>query len=174
MGRGFVQYQLPDSGREEWVLWSAFIHYRLADGTQLPILQQPAWCPACRRFVIAEEIPSVQSLQQEITRYRSADRDTLQQWAFASNGSPVAEHVAELLRYVEWRQGRQSPPRCLECGAVEPVPIPRSGEFAHPQTGERVVVAGIGFADTAHWFAEFSPEGEQLAKPGAAEGQLGR
>ena len=108
MGRGFVQYQLPDSGREEWVLPSAFIHYRLADGTKLEILQQPAWCPACGRFVIAEEIPSVQALQQEISRYRSADPDTLQQWAFASNGAPVAERVAELLRYVEWRQGRQS------------------------------------------------------------------
>jgi hypothetical protein len=35
MGRGFVEYHLPESGRDEWVLWSAFIDYRLADGTKL-------------------------------------------------------------------------------------------------------------------------------------------
>jgi hypothetical protein len=165
MGRGFVEYQLPESGRDEWVLWSAFIDYQLTDGTKLHILQQPAWCPVCNRFVIAEQIPAVEALEEEIARLRSGDRDTLRTWAFVSNGSPVAERIAELLRYVEWRQGRQSPPRCLECGAVDPVPIPGSGEFAHPGTGERVVVASSGFADTAPWFAEFSPEGEQLAEP---------
>jgi hypothetical protein len=171
MGRGFIEYHLPESGRDEWVLWSAFIDYRLADGTKLHILQKPAWCPACGRFVISEELPSVEALEEEIARFQSADRDTLQKWAFSSDGSPVAERVAELLRYVEWRQGRKSPPRCLECGAVGPVPIPTSAEFAHPQTGERVVVGSSGFADAAPWFAEFSPEGERLAEPGAATAQ---
>src|SRR5262249_6046634 len=79
--------------------------------------------------------------------------------------SPVADRVAELLRYLDWRRGRQSPPHCLECGAVDPIPIPASGEFVHPGTGERVVVGDWGWADTAPWFAEFSPEGERLAPP---------
>jgi hypothetical protein len=164
MGRGFVKYHLPESGRDEWVLWSAFIVYRLADCTRLHILQQPAWCAACGRFVIAEEIPSVEALEEEIARFRSADHDTLQKWAFVSDGAPVAERVADLVRYVAWRQPRQSPPRCLECGAVNPIPIPMDGEFAHPRTGERVVVGSSGFADTAPWYAEFSPEGEQLVR----------
>ena len=164
MGRGFVEYRLPESGRDEWVLWSAFIHYRLADGSKLHILQQPAWCPACSRFVIAEEIPSVEALEEEIARFGSGDCDTLRTWAFVSDGGPVAERVAELSRYVAWRRGRQSPARCLECGAVAPVPIPTSGEFAHPRTGERVVVGSSGWADTAPWFAEFSPEGERIAE----------
>jgi hypothetical protein len=173
MGRGFVEYHLPGSGHDEWVLWSAFIDYRLPDGSKLHVLQQPAWCPTCDRFVIAEEVPSVVAPQQEIARYRSGDSDTLQQWAFVSNGVPAAERVAELLRRVEWRQGRQSPPRCLECGAVSPVPIPMDGEFAHPRTGERVVVVSGGWADTAPWFAEYSPEGEQLAEPPAPPGRAG-
>jgi len=165
MGRGSVAYHLPESGRDEWVLWSAFIDYRLADGTRLHILQRPAWCRVCNRFVIAEDIPSPEALQEEIARFRSADGETLKTWAFVSNGSPVAERVAELLRYLEWRRGRQSPPHCLECGAVDPIPIPTSGEFVHPGTGERVVVGDWGWADTAPWFAEFSPEGERLAPP---------
>ena len=169
MGRGFVEYQLPESGRDEWVLWSAFIDYRLEDGSKLHVLQQPAWCRGCSRFVVAEQVPAVEALEAEIARFRSADPDTLETWAFVSNGASVAEQVAELLRYVDWRKGRKSPPRCLECGAVDPVPVPTRGEFAHPATGERVVVKSGGFADTAPWFAEFSPEGEQLAGPGAAE-----
>lgn len=167
MGRGFVEYRLPESGREEWVLWSAFINYRLADGSKLHILQQPAWCSACGRFIIAEEIPSVEVLKAEIARFESADSDTLQKWAFVSNGSPTAGRVAELWRYVAWRQGRQSPPRCLECSAIDPIPIPGSGEFAHPRTGEQVVVVASGFADTAPWFAEFTPEGELIVEQDA-------
>lgn len=164
MGRGFVKYQLPESGRDEVVLWSAFIDYRLAGDSKLHILQQPAWCCTCRRFVTAEEVPSVEALEKEISRFRAAEPDTLQKWAFVSNGVPAAERIAELLRYVEWRKGRRSPPRCLQCGAVDPVPIPEAGEFAHPATGERVVVADSGWADVDFWFAEFSPEGERLAE----------
>jgi hypothetical protein len=164
MGRGFVQYHFPDSGRAEWVFWSAFLDYRLADGTRLPVLQQPAWCPACSRFVLAEELPSVPALEEEIARYQRGDRDTLRWWAFVSNGAPAAERVAELLRRLQWRQERQTPPRCLSCGGVGPIPIPMSGEFAHPLTGERVVAGAGGWADTAPWFAEFSSEGVVLAE----------
>jgi hypothetical protein len=167
MGRGFIQYHFPESGRDERVLLSAFIHYRLADGTMLSILQQPAWCPACGRFVLAEVVPSIEWLVEEKARYRSGDRDTLRQWAFVSNGGSVAERISELLRRIEWRHGRNSPPRCLECGMVGPIPIPTNGEFSHPQTGEQVVVQGSGWADTAPWLAEFSPEGERLTEPGA-------
>jgi hypothetical protein len=163
MGRGFVSYYLPELATDECVFYSAFIDYRLADGSKLHILQQSAWCPVCKRFVVAEEVPSIASLEEEIARYRSADPDTLLTWAFVSDGAPVAERVAELLRYIEWRKRRQSPPRCLECGSVDPVPVPMSGEFAHPNTGERVVVGSSGFADTAPWFADFSPEGLQIA-----------
>lgn len=165
MGRGFVEYHLTESGQDKWVLYSAFIDYRLADGTKLHILQQPAWCKACRQFVIAEEIPSVDALEEEIARFRLAKPDMLREWAFVSNGMPVEERINELLRYIEWRRGRQSPPRCLECGEVDPVPIPILGEFPHPASGERVVVGNSGFADTAPWDAEFSPEGELIAEP---------
>jgi hypothetical protein len=168
MGRGFVEYRLPESGRDEWVLWSAFINYRLADGTKLHILQQPAWCANCNRFVIAEELPSIEALEEEITSYRSNDRDKLRMWAFVSMDAPVENRIAELSQYVTWRRGRRSPPRCLQCGSIDPVPIPMNGEFAHPRTGEKVEVGDKGFADTAPWFAEFSPEGKRLGARGDA------
>jgi hypothetical protein len=165
MGRGYIKYHLSESAREEWVLWSAFINYRLADGSKLHILQQPAWCPACLRFVIAEDLSSVEALEEEMAQFRLAAPDTLRQWAFVSNGAPVSERIIELLRYIAWRRSRRSPPRCLECGAVDPIPIPTSGEFTHPANGQRVMVQSSGFADTEPWFADFSPEGERLPPP---------
>jgi hypothetical protein len=168
MGRGFVEYHLSESKRDEWVLFSAFIYYRFADGSKLHIPRHPAWCAACDRFVIAEEIPSIEKFEEEIAKFRSGDPDTLRVWAFLYNDSSGVEHVAELQRYVEWRRGRRSPAHCLQCGALDPVPIPMIGEFAHPRTGERVVVGNGGFADTATWCAEFSPEGELLTPTGAS------
>jgi hypothetical protein len=46
---------------------------------------------------------------------------------------------------------------------IGPIPVPLSGEFGHPQTGERVVVGDSGFADAAPWVAQFSLEGEHLS-----------
>ena len=168
MGRGFVEYHLPESKRDEWVLVSAFLNYRLPSGDKLSILQQPAWCPSCRAFVIAEELPSVESLEGEIHLLQAANPVALQTWAFVSNGAPVKGRIAELRRRIEWRRGRIRPPRCLYCGALEVVPIPASGEFRHPQTGEQVMVASSGWADTAPWVADFSPEGEHLTEQDAS------
>jgi len=162
MGRGFVEYHLPESGRDEWVLFSAFIYYHLADGTKLSILQEPAWCSACKAFVIAEVVPSVESLEEKIRGLQAGDPELLQTWAFVSNGAPVEERITELRRRIEWRRSRRSPPKCLHCGSLGSVPIPMSGEFAHPHTGERVIVGSSGFAVTDSWFAEFSSEGKQF------------
>jgi hypothetical protein len=73
MGRGYTQYRFPETRREEWVLFSAFIHYRFADGSKLHILQNAAWCADCDRFVLAEEIPSIESLESELEKTKSGD-----------------------------------------------------------------------------------------------------
>lgn len=170
MGRGFVTYQLSESRREEWVLFSAFISYRLSDGTMLDVDQEPAWCPACDRFVIAERIPQLNELHEEIGRFRGSDFETLQRWAFVSNDAPVETRIQELSRRVGWRRERKSPPRCLECGDIGIVPIPLTDEFDHPGTGEKVKVIDNGFADTDRWVAEFSPDGLPLTEKGTDEG----
>jgi hypothetical protein len=171
MGQGFTEYLLPKTGRREGVAFSVFIDYRLPDGTKLHVLHQEAWCPCCRMFVAAEDIPSVESMEEEIRRLVAADPDLLQQWAFVSNGAPVAGRIAVLRRRIGWRQQRHSPPHCLGCGSVGVVEIPGSGEFAHPETGELVVVGFTGWVDSEPWCAEFTPEGESIANPDAAAGR---
>ena len=162
MGRGFNEYLMPESARREGVAFSAFIDYRLPDGTKLPVLQQAAWCPNCQAFALAEDVPSIESLEAEIRGLEASDPNLLQKWAFVSNGAPIENRMAELRKRVEWRWARRSPPRCLPCGSVGVTPVPDSAEFAHPQTGERVVVGFTGFVDMDPWAAEFSPEGEKL------------
>jgi hypothetical protein len=162
MGRGYVEYDLPESGLRESVVFSAFIDYRLPDGSRLHIEQQPAWCSVCKRFVTAEEVPSVESLQAEVAKFENGDPETLKCWAFISNGAPVEDRIAELRRRIKWRRNRVSPPRCLDCGSIKITAIPCSGEFTHPETGERVVEVSNGWTDIGSWNAEFSPEGESI------------
>jgi hypothetical protein len=171
MGRGFVKYDLPDSGSSAWVLFSAFLDYRLDDGSKLHVEQQPAWCRVCGSFVAAELLQPAEDIEREIGRLQPWIGD--RQPRRAGQRKRAEESLAEHQRRLRWRRDRVGPPRCLQCSSVEVVPIPGSGEFAHPATGERVISASSGFADTDLWFAEFSPEGERLAEPGAAPDPAG-
>lgn len=174
MGRGYTQYRLSESGQVVWVLYSAFLDYRFADGSKLHILQDPAWCEDCDRFVMAESIPSVEFLKDELDKLRSGDPETVQIWAFVSNGQPLSDRITVLEKRIKWRIGRVNPPRCLVCGGFHIVALPGSIEFPHPKTGELVVEENSGFCDTSPWIAEFTPEGDALSNDaGVGEEGLG-
>ena len=78
-------------------------------------------------------------------------------------GTPVGQRIAETQLRINWRRNRISPPKCLQCGLSDIVPVPTDGEFQHPQTGERVVVASSGWMSTDQWHAEFTPEGDVIS-----------
>jgi hypothetical protein len=161
MGRGYTQYAFPDTGAEDaYALYSAFLNYRLPDGKWLHVRQTECWCPTCNRIDMAECIESIEELENELARLRNPDDEEAKIIAFI--GKPVEERITELQLRIIWRQNRKSPAKCLHCGSTEIVPIPDAQEFAHPATGERVVVAGCGFASTAAWYAEFTPEGDLI------------
>lgn len=162
MGRGYTQYRLPESGREERVLFSVFINYRFPDGSRLPVLQDAAWCPNCDRFVVAEEIPSIESLRLELEKARSDDPETIQIWQFVSDGQPISVRVAELEKRIVWRIARVNPGRCLECGSLDIVALPGGTEFRHPKTGELVTKVSSGWTDAGPWSASFTPEGDAM------------
>jgi len=165
VGRGFVQYRLPESNREEWVLYSAFLNYLLPGGRRLGVGQTPAWCPTCGRFALAEDIPSIQSMEDEIRKIDGCDAKTVQTWAFVSNGRRIEELRMDFCLRIEWRRNRINPPRCLECGGFGTIAIQIHGEFLHPSTGEPVIEVGSGWADAGPWEAEFTPEGDRIAEP---------
>lgn len=158
MGRGYTQFAFPDSDTEDqYALYSAFLNYRLADGRLLHVRQTECWCPTCDRIDMAEHVESLEELAAELERLRNPDDEEFRMIAFI--GTPVEERIAETELRIAWRCNRVSPAKCLQCGSTDIVPIPGNEEFAHPKTGERVVVAGSGFMSTDQWHAEFTPEG---------------
>ena len=160
MGRGFIEYRRETADQGELVAYSAFLDYRLPDGSTLAVDQQPAWCPTCGQFVLAERLPELAELEEMLAAVRGQEPEALRRLAVF--GRSAEDKVAELTRRIAWRCGRRSPARCLHCGSDRAFAIPAGGEFAHPSTGERVAVVSSGFASMERWVAEFSPEGIKI------------
>ncbi len=160
VGRGFIEYRREAAEQSEFVAYSAFLDYRLPDGSTLGVDQQPAWCRGCGQFVLAERLPEVAELDELLAAVKAREPETVRRLTVF--GRSAEDEVAELTRRIAWRRGRQSPARCLHCGSGQIVALPSGGEFAHPATGERVTVVGSGFASMARWVAEFSSEGIKL------------
>ena len=171
MGRGFTQYAFPTSNAEDaYVVFSAFLNYRLPDDSLLFIHQAECWCSQCNRFELAEYIPTLVKLETDLNRLLKGDLDRLRRdneedmelW-MTYHGKPVEDSIEDLERRIQWRRSRKSPPKCLRCGTTTITLLPDADEFAHPKTGERVVKAGIGFMSTVEWHAEYTSEGDLIS-----------
>jgi hypothetical protein len=140
--------------------------------SRLTIEQVPAWCTQCGTITWAERIPEVKELEEDLAWWRTAPDDTLAN--MASRGQSAAEYrargVAEARRRLEWRQGRASPPRCLECGSHEIDAFPaRDGDdgddepsgIPHPGCGGTLSITGGGFSTSRVW-TFYTPEGLRL------------
>ena len=162
MGRGYTQFAFPDTDMEDvHALYSVFLNYRLATGDVLHVRQTECWCFTCERIDMAERVDSLDELQSELQRLQYPDEDESRMIAFI--GVAIEKRIAETELRIKWRRNRISPPKCLHCGSTDITRLPDTDEFRHPQTEERVVVAGRGFASTDEWHAEFTPEGDVIS-----------
>jgi hypothetical protein len=141
------------------VLYSAYLNYRLPDGSLLFVRQTDCWCAKCHGFEVAEDIPNCIELETDLRRLANGDED---ERLWIRYGTPTKELFDDLRRRIEWRRTRRSPPKCLHCGSTNIVVVPEGDEFAYPKNGERVVKIAIGFASTVQWHAEFTTEGELI------------
>lgn len=165
MGRGYTCYSYVDEDvPDEWPLHSAYLVYLLDDGTTLGIVQSDYYCQACDRFVVGEHIETIAELENRINEIKNDPQSDARRFAeFIGN---IPRQIAELHVRINWRKQRQSPPKCLECGTMEILPIPNQEEFAHPATGQRMKVKEHGFASAARWQATFTPEGDLIESSG--------
>src|SRR5262249_38231172 len=122
----------------------------------LGVEQEPAWCSRCKRFVCAEHVASVQELEDRIRELQTPSNK--HDFLFGSDRG-IEEALAELRVCLTWRETRQAPPHCLECGSTEITPIRFDNEDTCIALGKRFIIEGGGFADMADWIAEFTPEG---------------
>lgn len=161
MARGFTQYSYNDDKLpDEWPLHSAHLDYILDDGTRLNVNQADYYCPNCNHFVVGERIETVSALEQEINDIENAPQSRRRMLAEVIGNIP--QQIAELHIRIRWRKNRKAPPKCLQCGCTQILPIPDYDEFNHPQTGQPMKRSGRGFATTTEWHATYTPEGDQI------------
>lgn len=74
-------------------------------------IDEPGWCESCQSLASIERIPSLEMLEAMRGPSFAAVHDRLDDW-------------------IRWRRERQSPPRCLVCGATEVITY--TPPFRHP------------------------------------------
>lgn len=136
---------------------------------ELPVVKCFAWCDACRDVVAAETLSELASLEADLVEIEAAS-----QAYFVGALAPSETWQMVKSRWVEevrcrimWRRSRQSPARCLECGAPEPIPFPLDVEgdempLPHPGCTGQLLVVERGLA-LDRSVAHYSPEGERIA-----------
>ena len=128
--------------------------YVLADGSQINVSQTFAWCLSCRKVVWAEKIDDL----DDITA-KSGDLIQMQK----VDGSMKRIDVGALM--AEWRQSREGPPKCLDCGSTsitmaEPDRFNRE-VLIHPVCQGTIKITDVVDAPDSDPIL-YSPEGDRL------------
>lgn len=153
----FTEFRVDGESDEHMICFHLTLNYRLADGSLLHVEQEAAWCERCACFGSAELVPSVEDLRNRIRDLQTPNNKVR---SFFRTEAAIGRAIAELETRLKWRGDRRSPARCLRCGSTEIVPVRFGDHFSVCfVSGKRVVQLRTGFADTAFWIAEFTPEG---------------
>ncbi len=129
--------------------------YVFKDGFRLSVDERVAWCAACNRFTLAEDLMSADDKRQEIAEsfwQRYPDERT----AFLLDALRWEQEnaVSKRQRWYDYlASDRISPARCLECSSTDVAFLEERQNsekwLAHPATAERVQVNVIRFSGTA-------------------------
>lgn len=124
--------------------------YLFPDGQIHRVLAKPAWCERCGQIVHAEDLPSVDEIEEKAVRL------------------PFYKWNLEWL--VAWRSTRQSPGKCLSCGS-DKIALARDVSrqelmIPHPKCGGQVslLISRHATASLPVNCELFTPEGEALGR----------
>lgn len=127
-------------------------HYRLDDGTLVPVCVTPAWCVSCARFVPAERVETENALRERLARLEHFARNP--GWIPPDEWVRPGELVDLRLR-LRWRASRTAPPRCLLCGDTAIVELLESGPTD---------IAGVGTCTVEVQFADVTPQAGEASR----------
>lgn len=141
--------------------------YELEDGTRLDVRSGPVWCRRCADFTDGESIESLDEIDRQIADLRDPTSELYQFFQDGVTGSIGVDGIHLIMALEQrrrWREGRRSPPKCLECGMTEIVRLP-DGEIVLIPTGPGWVEVTItGHCST--WFNNvfYTPEGARIPR----------
>lgn len=154
-----TKFHFELAGRQHSLIIADQYFYVLEGNITLPILAWPAWCGACRRFRVAERVPTIAELGEELRE--------LEYFAKCPGHIPPDRHVAiwklpELRVRLPWRAGRVAPAKCLTCGSTAVTSIWPGPEVEIP--GQGICIASFdGWLDTGYSADHyFTPEGDPM------------
>ena len=101
--------------------WGQIGYYVFPDGERLPARTDTVWCRECNTFTLAENLPTVGAMLEEIERLQNNRTDEFDAEIAEMLEQSLDEHVASrLAAFQDLRdrfRDRRSPNRCIECGA---------------------------------------------------------
>ena len=102
-----------DGGDRSGALVPDRVEYRLPDGYMLPVLTQDGFCRTCSSL---RGVELIYDLDTESCLYTNEDRLAVRA---LKRGNPNYDRAYVAMRRYEWRQARQSDPRCVICGSQD-------------------------------------------------------
>jgi hypothetical protein len=141
-------------------------YYQLPDGSKLDVHRKPVWCRHCQAFSEGEWLQSVPELEQAIAAYsdiNSAERQRVLQSSFIQDkAGSLAKRLAQSTVRLQWRKGRATPPKCLECGTTEIVDLGNGQEIASPCSPGTLTIQLVGMCSTEFRNYFYTPEGNRI------------
>jgi len=160
---------LPD-GRTEKFAGSRGHYYEFSESDRLEFDAGPVWCHRCGTITHGESLSTIEEIDQQIRDLGDPSSELFsmtQNSLLAEMGHGEEfrrEQITELQRRRRWRESRKSPPRCIQCGTTEILPLPLGVPVPNPLGKGEIQIDCIGIfsTDFTGWF--FTPEGDRIQR----------
>jgi hypothetical protein len=154
-------------GKVAEVLTPTGYFYVLPDGRRVRMSHRYVWCFKCNGFSWAEELPSLETVNQSIKTWQDPNSEErvieLKEYRFLDQQQCVVERqLRRLYDYRDLLQARTEPCHCTQCGSTEFVEVPDGAEFTLPNGSGTVMMRCTGHATVFASESCYTPNGHPI------------
>lgn len=149
--------------------------YELPDGSTMTVERTFVWCSACHAICWGEYLANLAELERELAAIEAREQSVIEEFSVLVDKQTAPEEVlarrlGEIRKRIGWRRVRVSSARCLECGAIDILPLLHSEARGgcdkwmlkeHPECGGTVTVLEELTLTLDRRWIRYSPEGEK-------------
>ena len=129
------QLRFMPGGETQKIYGSRGDHYEMANGTHIDLHSSPVWCRQCMKFTDGESIEALEEIDRQIAELRDPTSELFRFYRESGADSIGVEgirFITKLETRRRWRDRREAPPKCLECGSTEIVVLPEGQKSEEP------------------------------------------